>query len=209
MSLINHHLNETYHSRLGAYKESMHVFIQQGLRRFLESNNTRSISILEVGYGTGLNAILSCEEAIIHQLSIRYEAIEKYPVPSDLLHGLSYADLSLENKEVVQLIHSANWESEVEICTHFSLFKRQSDILKTALNHAYDIIYFDAFAPSKQADLWHFDVLQKLVRSLKKNGLLVSYSAMGQFKRDLKSLGLIVTNPPGALGKREMTVACK
>ena len=210
-SLSLHHasLDETYHSRLGAYKESMHVFVKEGFQRWLTKNEKNEISIFELGFGTGLNAILTCHESLQLRSQVNYHGIEKFPVPNKLLNALNYKVLPIANKEIPELVNAAPWNIWTKLTPNFSLFKQQGDMLEEQISGPFDLVYFDAFAPSKQPALWTYDILKKLINQMKTNAMLVSYSAMGQFKRDLKSLGLEVINPPGALGKREMTVAIK
>lgn len=201
--------NENYHSHHGALQEANHVFLKNGLDDY---SNQKQVSILEIGLGTGLNAILTCQKASAERLEIQYTAIEAYPVSADELQALNYE--SLLNDEVARshysAMHAAEWNQRHAISDNFS-FHKIHDKLETYSfgEDQFDIIYFDAFGPRVQGELWSLEIFQKLFASLKKNGLLVTYCAQGQMKRDLKSAGFIVECVPGPPGKREMTKAFK
>jgi tRNA U34 5-methylaminomethyl-2-thiouridine-forming methyltransferase MnmC len=205
-SLVNEALNETYHSRHGAVRESMHVFIEHGLQFFANKQPKNSISILEVGFGTGLNALLTINEAKRRNLTVQYTSLETFPILETIWRTLNYPDAYNFFKQ----LHSAAWNRWVEITPYFSLQKREMSLQKVNLKTIeYDVIFFDAFAPNKQPELWQLPMLEKVCASIKPNGLFVTYCAKGQLKRDLKSLGLIVESLPGPPGKREMVRAVK
>lgn len=200
-------LDEHYHSIHGALQESLHVFIEAGLK----SREARSISILEIGFGTGLNAWLTAMEALKSDLHLEYMAIEKYPLTGKEIAGLNYAreegyttHLALFNK-----IHAAEWESLQTINSNFSLHKIQGDLHDFNANKAFDLVYFDAFAPSAQPDLWTEAIFEKMFTALKAGGSLVTYCAKGQVKRNMKAVGFTIEALPGPPGKREMTRAVK
>ncbi len=203
-------MNETYHSTNGALTEANHIFIKNGISNFI--NSKQEISIFEMGFGTGLNAILTYRFAQQHQLNINYITVEKYPISNDELEVLNYQNsLNLNNEEVLALdkMHQSKNKS-VKISNHFT-FKLIIDDLENINLHlnTFDIIYFDAFAPSHQPNLWNKTILQKMYQCLNTNGFLITYCAQGQFKRDLKSVGFEVKNLPGPPGKREITKALK
>ena len=197
-------MDETYHSRNGAISESKHVFIQHGINRI-----NGDIHILEIGLGTGLNALLATQEAKKQNKKIYYHTLEPYPVPNELLNQLNYGQL-LNDKKLFEEIHEASWEISKNLTENFVIHKTQQKVEEITLDFKkYDVVFFDAFAPKKQPELWNKTIFKKLFESLKPNGVLTTYSAAGQLKRDLKSVGFKLEHPPGANGKREMTVAIK
>jgi len=205
-SLHHESLNETYHSRHGAVQESRYVFIEQGLQYFTEQSSQKEISILEIGLGTGLNALLTATEAIKNSLKITYSALETFPLPAEVWTRLNYPD----PQEVLSKIHQAEWNQWESIHTRFQLLKLNQSLLEFALPASnYDLIYFDAFAPSKQPEMWDAAVLEKVIHAMRSKGVFVTYCAKGQLKRDLKALGLIVESLAGPPGKREMVRALK
>lgn len=201
--------NENYHSHHGALQEAKHVFLKNGLDDYAHQ---KKVNILEIGLGTGLNAILTCQKATAEDLEIQYTAIEAYPVSADELVALNYESLLDDEvaKSHYQSLHAAEWNEKHAISKNFSISKIQAklEICKFEENQ-FDIIYFDAFGPRVQGELWSLEIFQKLFNSLKANGLLVTYCAQGQVKRDLKSAGFVVECVPGPPGKREMTKAFK
>ena len=211
-SLINLELNETYHSIHGAIQESEHVFIKHGLAFFAHQKVSKEISIFEVGFGTGLNALLALKYAQENCIKIRYATIEAFPVDPLLIRELNYPEiLAFENSEkYFQKIHSVEWNKEEEITSYFSITKINEAIQSAQLqSESFDVIFFDAFAPDKQPEMWKLIILQKTAMAMKPKGIFVTYSAKGQLKRDLISLGLSVEKLPGPPGKREMTRAIK
>ena len=204
-------LDETYHSRDGAISESKHVFIENGLNHFLVKD-TKCIDILEVGFGTGLNALLTCLEAEKIQKNISYTGVEAFPLHKDIIKELNYSSFINEVKaeSLYHSIHDARWNETKAITAFFTLYKLHQKIQDVQLEeNQYNLIYFDAFAPKKQSELWELELLKKLHLSLKTGGLFVTYAAAGQLKRNLRELEFEVHNPRGANGKREMTVARK
>jgi tRNA U34 5-methylaminomethyl-2-thiouridine-forming methyltransferase MnmC len=205
-SLRNNRLNETYHSVHGALQESMHVFIKHGLKHYCEAHPGTNISILEVGFGTGLNALLTLQFAIQNEIHIRYTTLEPFPLPENIWSKLNYGG-RLDAEDYFTALHQADFNSEVVVAPQFTLIKIGKGLEEVQLNEVYDVIYFDAFAPSVQPELWMYDSLRKVTVSLKMGGVFVTYSAKGQLKRDLKSLGLQVETLPGPPGKNEMVRA--
>lgn len=198
-SLFVPHLNETYHSRKGAIAESIYVYIDKGLAYF----NQPTLRVIEFGFGTGLNAYLAWQWAEKQQVKISYQSVELHPLPWDLVAQLAIpAEASLPLKT----LHLAKWNSMIDLSTYFSFHKHEGSFLEATFPPA-DVIFYDAFAPSKQPDVWELPYLQKAFLSLQKGGMLVTYCAQGQFKRNLKSLGFEVQTLPGPLGKTEMTRA--
>lgn len=205
-SLLHEELNETYHSRHGAVRESQHVFIQQGWSDLIAKQELPSVSILEVGFGTGLNALLTANEAWDKNLTVTYTSLETFPLPPEIWTTLNYPD----PHHFFSPLHQAPWQCWVDIHFKFRLLKLEKSLqdLEVKLPE-YNLIYFDAFAPGKQPELWEMKMLSKVVDGMKPGGMFVTYCAKGQLKRDLKTLGLVVETLPGPPGKREMVRAIK
>lgn len=211
-SLLNESLNETYHSTHGAVQESIHVFIQNGLNFWIEKNKSKELTILEVGFGTGLNALLTLKESIEQKIKIHYTSLEAFPVESSLVRQLNYPSLVPfdSSKEKFYQLHQCEWDKQVAITPDFVLEKQEAKLQEIDLGtKKYDLVYFDAFAPAKQPEMWDISVLDKVARSLKENGVFVTYCAQGKLKRNLKSLQLQLESLPGPPGKREMVRAIK
>lgn len=208
-SLLNTALNETYHSKHGALQESIHVFIKEGLDYFLQRKSQKDISILEVGFGTGLNALLTVQRALeLPGNIIHYTSLETFPVPEEIWSKLNYID-SVGLKEKFNQLHEAMWNEVVSITSGFNLRKLQLSLQQIDFSSEFDLVYFDAFAPNKQPEMWEIDVLKQVVNAMRADGVFVTYCAKGQLKRDLKSLGLEVETLPGPPGKKEMVRGIK
>jgi tRNA U34 5-methylaminomethyl-2-thiouridine-forming methyltransferase MnmC len=208
-SLLNKALNETYHSVHGALRESLHVFIEHGLEFLSNEFNTKSVNIFEVGFGTGLNALLAVQSANAQNLQVHYTSIEMFPLEADVWTNLNYTQTE-EQKELFERLHQAKWEEDVLISDQFTLNKVQGNLQTTSLPSSnYNLIFFDAFAPSKQPEMWSLEVLGKIFNAMTQPGVFVTYCAKGQLKRDLKSLGLEVQTLDGPPGKKEMVRAIK
>lgn len=206
-SLLHVAMDESYHSRHGALQESLYVFIEKGLSFFLEQHQEEQVAILEIGLGTGLNAWLTARKADASKQHILYTSLEPFPLPEHIWGALNYAG---ENKSLYEAIHRAPWNEQAEITPFFKLVKSKTSLQKAALAPAaYDLVYFDAFAPNKQPELWERAMLQKTVEAMKPGGVFVTYCAKGQLKRDLRAAGLTVESLPGPPGKREMVRALK
>ena len=200
-------LDEHYHSIHGAYNESIHVFIDAGLKYCVKDN----ISILEIGFGTGLNALVSLNAIQGLNKKITYTGVEAYPVSEiewSILEYDTIDNLSL-HKHSFDKMHESDWEVPIQLDDNFTLIKQQKKFTDIEDIDAFDIIYFDAFAPSAQPDLWTVEIFSRMFDSLKSNGILVTYCAKGQVKRNMKEVGFLVEPLPGPPGKREMTRATK
>ncbi len=211
-SLYNAELNETYHSIHGAIQESKHVFIENGLKYLIHHSQPKNISILEIGFGTGLNALLTALMVEERSLKIEYESVEAFPLSMATIAQLNYPDRfnSSEAKITFNAIHQTEWNKPQGISSNFNLLKRDLKIQDADLGEQkFDLVYFDAFAPDKQPEIWKLPILKKVADALNSNGIFVTYSAKGQLKRDLISLGLSVEKIPGPPGKREMIRAVK
>ncbi len=200
-------MDENYHSKHGAIQEAEHVFIQHGLKK-MEEKGRNSISIFEMGFGTGLNAFLTKIRA---NVPVNYVGIEAFPVSEEELEAINYVNqVGSEHENDFSAIHDAEWNKLIQLDSNFSIKKVQEKIENYNLENAsFDLIYFDAFGPRAQAEMWKIEILQKMYDGLKSGGALVTYCARGQFKRDLKSLGFEIEPLPGPPGKREMTRAWK
>jgi len=202
-------LNESYHSLHGAVTESRHVFIDQGLDHFRNISKSPEISILEVGFGTGLNALLTCQYSQEKKQRIKYTTLEPFPLDWELASRLNYGDIlpHAQSRFWFKELHLINWGYIEWLNPYFSILKRKETIQEHTPAERYHICFFDAFAPGKQPDIWDIKVLEVIKRLLENQGMVVSYCAQGQFKRDLKALGFMVESLPGPPGKKEMTRA--
>jgi tRNA U34 5-methylaminomethyl-2-thiouridine-forming methyltransferase MnmC len=172
----------------------------------------KEVSIFEVGFGTGLNAILTCEAAEINQQNIHYDGLEAYPVSAEEIEALDYVSLfeNAESKANYLKIHAGSWDSDEGISPNFTLRKILQKLEEFTFEAGkYDLIFFDAFGPRTQEDMWQLSHFEKLFHALKPNGILVTYCAKGQVKRDLKAARFTIEALPGPPGKREMTRAWK
>jgi tRNA U34 5-methylaminomethyl-2-thiouridine-forming methyltransferase MnmC len=202
--------NEQYHSKHGAIQEAQHVFIKEGLQHYSANNKSTSVDILEIGFGTGLNAFLTLLEADNIKSKINYVGVEAYPVSMYDINQLNYVELiSAENETVFNKLHTVSWEKEHEITSNFKLQKRQQFFSEIKDNNAFDLIYFDAFGARVQPELWSKSIFETMYKALKPNGVLVTYSAIGEVKRNMKALGFMVERLKGPPGKRHMLRATK
>lgn len=200
--------DETYHSTHGAIQESLHVFIRSGLKFKTELND---INVLEVGFGTGLNALLSFINSEETNKNIKYTSIEAYPLKWDLLSKLNYIDLIFNGKysATYKKIHTCDWESFYILSSFFTLKKQNVKLQDVSFDNEFDVIYFDAFAPRVQPELWTDQIFTSMYKALKPGGVLVTYCAKGSVKRALKYVGFELQSIPGPPGKREMSRAVK
>ena len=198
--------DECYHSKHGAVQEAYHVFIKNGLSLF----QGKPLSILEIGFGTGLNAFITAMESA-HHGSIDYVGVEAYPVSAEEIKAMNYAQAigSGQFQYLFDAIHASNWEKPVAISGHFTLTKRQQFFHEISDASSFDLIYFDAFGYRVQPELWTEDIFGRMFRALKDEGVLVTYAARGVVKRNLQAVGFRVEKCPGPPGKREMMRAFK
>lgn len=205
-TLFSERFKATYHSTRGAISESKHVFIQNGLQYLHEQFQPKEISILEVGFGTGLNTFMTYLYAQEQDLKINYQSIEAYPVPTTEASRLNYtSQFSEQEKIVFNHMHQQEWNRVGQISNVFSLTKHLCLLEEFSSQQQFDIIYFDAFSPSEQPELWTETIFKKMFDLLKVNGVLVTYCAQGQMKRNMKQAGFKVKALPGFGSKREMT----
>lgn len=207
-SLYDEELNETYHSTKGARGESMHVFIREGLSHWLSQTNASEVSILEVGLGTGLNAFLTAQFSKEQDLDIRFTSLEPFPIEKEIYENLNFYQ-SEDERTLMLEIHDSPWSESIELAPTFSLFKSHKKLEEFSSPESFDIIYFDAFAPSKQPEVWSLDNLKTCFESLTDGGVLTTYCAQGQFKRNMAEAGFEVETLQGAMGKKEMVRGVK
>lgn len=215
-SLYDVNLKEFYHSVHGAFNESWHIFIQSGLNHLADK---RDIAILEVGFGTGLNALLTALVAS-ESKRIDYVALEPEPLSMSIIESLNFWqrlpqllknggwDVSADVvKSLFYRLHQAPMGTSVAITPYFKLHKIEKKIEAVDLNLRFDVVYFDAFGPDTQAELWQASVFEKMARHMNPHGILVTYSAKGAVRRALKQAGFRVEKLAGPPGKREITRA--
>ncbi len=199
-------LDEHYHSIFGAWQESVHVFIREG---FLQIRKP-SLAIFEMGFGTGLNTLLSMIEARKNKIEVTYHAIDLHPLKASLMKQLNhnrFIDPTFQS--FASAIYSCQWGHPVTIGENFYLKKIKADILSYHFSSMYDLVYWDAFGPDKQPELWQTLLFRKVYESIVPNGIMVTYAAKGQVRRNLEAAGFTVNRIPGPKGKREMIRAIK
>lgn len=198
---------EQYHSKHGAIQEAYHVFIKSGLDLF----NDQELNILEIGFGTGLNAFITLIEYEKRNLQIKYTGVEAYPVSPEELEQLNYLEEleSLSRKDDFDLMHASAWGKEIEITANFHLTKQQKFFKDIDETDRFDLIYFDAFGARVQPELWTVKIFQIMFNAMKRGGVLVTYAAKGSVRRAMLEVGFLVERLPGPPGKREMLRAKK
>lgn len=203
-------LKQHYHSTHGALQESEHVFIEAGFRYANAPGKT--LNILEVGFGTGLNALLTLREAELHKTPVNYLSLEKYPLSLEEISKLDYDSIikEIDIQNPLLALHSCEWNKGISVSDFFTLKKIDCDLKKIDLPKEYfDLIYYDAFAPSAQANLWTIEIFTKMHDTLNVGGSLVTYCVKGDVRRNMKAAGFSVEKIPGPPGKREMARAHK
>ncbi|MGB0880267.1 MAG: tRNA (5-methylaminomethyl-2-thiouridine)(34)-methyltransferase MnmD [Polaribacter sp.] len=216
--------NEQYHSKHGAIQEAYHVFIKAGLEKVLSSTKSNqntipqknktiqtNISILEIGFGTGLNAIITFLETKKVATKIDYVGVEAYPISEEEVERLNYiARLKAKkHQKDFKKMHTLSWEEKHMISENFSLTKKKQFFQEIKEKNTFDLIYFDAFGAKNQPELWTEVIFSNMFTALKKNGILVTYSAKGSVRRAMESVGFVVERLEGPLGKREMLRAVR
>ncbi len=209
-TLFSELFQTTYHSTDGSVEESMHVFIGNGLNYCLNSVVDKEIHILEIGFGTGLNALLTLMELVKYDVTIHYHTIELYPLWLESIEKLNFTQkLGSAYDECFKQMHLQEWNTTSEISKGFYLTKILKSIEDYSTDAKFDLIYFDAFSPKEQPELWTETIFNKMYSFLKTKGSLVTYCAQGQMKRNMRSVGFKTTVLPGFGSKREMTRAEK
>lgn len=198
------HFDETYHSINGAIAESVHIFINLGLKNFTNTH----VNILEIGYGTGLNALLTFKNNQELNNEIFYHGIEKFPIDKDTFYNLNYGNTICLDENILPKFCN-EWNKEIKISQKFTLFKDESDFTQFIPTIEYNLIYMDAFSPNTQPEMWNIENLRKVTEHLSPNGILVTYCCKGIVKQTLRELGLTVKRMPGPFGKRHVIFAKK
>ncbi|WP_299395613.1 tRNA (5-methylaminomethyl-2-thiouridine)(34)-methyltransferase MnmD [uncultured Gelidibacter sp.] len=213
--------NEQYHSIHGAIQEANHVYIKHGLlfsldhkgfsKSDLEDDNSRELSILEIGFGTGLNSFLTLIEAEKYAVDIHYCGVEAFPITVEEMEALNYVEeLQADDKKAVFVeLHSSPWEKDIQLTAQFKLHKQQKLFKDITANNQFNLIYFDAFGARVQPELWTEEIFRIMFTALKSNGVLVTYAAKGSVRRAMQEVGFSVEKLPGPPGKREMLRATK
>ncbi|WP_162418247.1 tRNA (5-methylaminomethyl-2-thiouridine)(34)-methyltransferase MnmD [Cyclobacterium roseum] len=205
-------LNESYHSSHGAYRESIHVFLLYGLEAWYARNRGKfPIRIFELGFGTGLNAWLTLIWAEQNQVPVLYHTIEPFPLPEKIYESLNYTQLDetlTHYNGYFRKLHKMEWDTGKPLTDYFNI-KKESISLQDVQLYPTDIVYFDAFSPKKQPELWEKPLLEKIHASMNPGATFVTYCAAGHLKKNLQSLGLTLDEVPGPPGKKEMTRAWK
>ena len=219
-SLYVKDLDEHYHSIHGAIQEAQHVFIKTGIHHLVSQNYT-TINILEIGFGTGLNTLLSYIESEKLNVKLNYTSLEAFPLSAEIVSQLNYVELIVTNnkeimlldsarsdsnemKNVFQQLHSCDWENKTELSKNFSLLKIKNTLQEIKFTSTFDLIFFDAFGPRVQPEMWTEEVFAKIFEATNSNGCLVTYCAKGEVKRTLKKVGFTVETLPCPPRKREM-----
>jgi tRNA U34 5-methylaminomethyl-2-thiouridine-forming methyltransferase MnmC len=204
-TLFSEKFGETYHSIHGAITESVHVFIDAAFN-FIKSD---SVNVLEFGFGTGLNAYLTFLESSKCNRTVKYTSLELYPVSEEIFLGLAQSEGILQ-QECFLKMHECPWGAENVISSHYSLCKEKTDFASFEYTpELYDVVYFDAFSPVTQPELWTKEIFDKVWYSMKRGGVLSTYCAKGEVRRNMKAAGFKVERLPGPPGKREMLRAIK
>lgn len=203
-------LGVSYHSKHGAIQESIHVFIEAGLAFYkTQMPDKQSIRVFEMGLGTGLNALLTCQYTHKNSMNISYTAVEQYPATKEEVSVLNYSSLLQDDTNILTNIHTSEWEKTTGISDTFSFKKVHTSLQEYVPDEQYDIVYYDAFAPNAQPELWITDIFSKLYSMMSDNAILVTYCSKGDVRRAMLSVGFEVQKIPGPPGKREMLRATK
>jgi tRNA U34 5-methylaminomethyl-2-thiouridine-forming methyltransferase MnmC len=205
-TILNTALGSTYHSRHGAVTESNHVFLDKGLKRVVDAGK-KQISLLEMGFGTGLNALLTWKAAKELGLLVNYHGLELYPVPENVWNSYKLPPELGPNRIDFENVHQADWNIQVHLHDCFQLTKNHVSLNEFESKVQYDLIYFDAFEPETQPELWTEEVFKKLYDMMATGGVLTTYCCKGYVRRNMIAAGFVVEKVPGPPGKREMIVA--
>jgi|SRR5690606_29713716 len=203
--------DEHYHSKHGAIQEAYHVFIKSGLSAWIDQNDAKDLRILEIGFGTGLNAFITFLEHYKIGRRITYHGVEAYPVQKEEVALLNYVQQldAQDYNEAFTMMHQGEWDKDLEIAPSFTLRKRKQFFDGIKDKAAFDLVYFDAFGARVQPELWDVPMFESMYKALDKNGILVTYAAKGSVRRAMQEVGFLVEKLPGPPGKREMLRAVK
>lgn len=205
-TLFSPAIEECYHSTHGAIQESRHIFIAAGMKQCEKSE----ISVLEIGFGTGLNAFLTLLEAEASSKTVRYTSLELYPVDVKIALQLNYPEeLAADKRGLFELMHETPWDSERLIAEYFSLLKVKADYTHFKFSEKYDLVYFDAFSPDKQPEMWTEERFKILYDHCNPGAILTTYCSKGVVRRAMQSAGFVVERLQGPPGKRQVLRAVK
>lgn len=196
--------DEQYHSKHGAIAEALHVFIKEGLFHWVSKNSSQTISIMEIGFGTGLNGFLTFLESEKNKFKVDYTGVEAYPLPVEVIQKMNYTSLLNASEEIFSQFHTSPWEEKIIISENFNLTKQQKFFSEITAESIFNLIYFDAFGIRVQPELWTEEIFMKMHNALKPNGVLVTYAANGNARRAMQAVGFKVERLAGPPGKKEM-----
>lgn len=209
-TIYNAEVGEHYHSRHGALQESKHVFLASGLQFFLEREGKTNVSILEVGFGTGLNFILTADYCKRQQIGLQYCGVEAFPLPISAISSIGYDQFVDHDLWDGYMGHyPAALKGAVRVDEYVDFKVAHTNILDFYTDDRFDVVYFDAFAAVHQPDMWTDETLAHVAKFMNPGGVFVTYAITGNLKRSMKSLGFSIEKAPGAPGKREMLRAVK
>ena len=206
-TLYREDIDEHYHSVKGALAESRHVYLETGWRKAAETS--RPVRVFEVGFGTGMNAAITAAASLVSGIPTDYFSVELYPLPKETT-DLVAETLGKEYRDAFERVNESSWEEPIRINTYFSLQKMKADLLMIDIPKEIDAVYFDAFAPEKQPEMWDEAIFLKIYMAMKPGGVLTTYCAKGSIRRMLQQIGFITERLPGPPGgKREILRATK
>ena len=209
-TFFNPEIGENYHSRNGALAESKHVFLDAGLQYFLSDKQTGNVDVLEVGFGTGLNFLVTLDFCIHNHLNLAYTGIEAYPLSIDLITKTEYSEyVSPETWKIFDKHYAEALEKKTIINNSIYWEIVPGKLLEFKSDKLFDVLYFDAFAAVHQPEMWTYESLAHVCQFLRPGGVFVTYAITGNLKRIMKSLGFSIEKAPGAPGKREMLRSVK
>ena len=202
-TLYSDEFGQFYHSVRGAMAETQLVYIELGL--LAKAQEIKEINVLEIGFGTGLNALVSVLEAQKHDLKIRYTTLEPFPISNEDVQLLNYQDEL--HTQILKKLHEAKWEEEIEITPNFYLTKIKTTLQNFSSERLFDVVYYDAFAPSSQPELWTEEIFSKVASVIQKGGFLTTYCSKTIVRKAMQAAGFIVEKHQGMWGKREVVRA--
>ncbi len=207
-TLLNTNIDSTYHSLHGALTETDHVFIKSGLEQILANQND-NLAILEMGFGTGLNALATAVHVTDKKVEVDYHSLEMFPVPKEIWSQYHLPDKLADQQPLLEAMHAAPWNKKVKVADNFNLYKHNVSLLDFSPEEKFNLVYFDAFEPAKQPELWTEKVFGKIFDWMLPNGILTTYCCKGDVRRAMIKVGFEVERIPGPPGKREMIRAKK
>ncbi len=201
--------NVTFHSNRGAIQESSHIFIQSAFDYFVQKNPSKKVlQVFELGLGTGLNALLTAIAARKSNKQVVYKAVDLYPLPGTVFNKLNYASI-LNEVELYKIIMQTGWEQLLYVDPFFKIQKMNIGIEQYNFTEQYDMIFFDAFAPEDQEELWQIPIFEKLLNAMQPGGVMVTYCSKTVVRRALEAAGFVVEKISGPWGKREIVRATR